>query len=531
MSIIIKNLSYVHPDREVLFQNISFTILKGQKASLIGDNGSGKSTLLRILANEIRAYGGELICDEPIYNVPQHFGQYDNQSIGEAIRVDKKLNALYLILGGEANENNLMDLADDWNIEERIKQAFLYWEISHLSPSKMMKNISGGEKTKVFLSGIMIHQPSVILMDEPSNHLDSKSRGKLYEYIMQSNCTTLVVSHDRALLNLLPYTYELTKNGINGCDGNYEFYKEQKDEKIRALKENLNEKEKALRKARRTAQEAMERKQKAEARSEKYSAKKGIPRIILNNLGSKAENSTAKLKDTHNEKIESISKTLNRLREDLPHEKELKLNFHDALLHLGKVLVIAEKINFGYAGNSLLWDTPLSFQLRSGDRVAISGTNGSGKTTLLKLIFGLLTPTEGSLNRSGFSYVYVDQDYTLINGELTVLEQISRFNIRNLPEHELKTLLNRFLFPYGTWNKLCEMLSGGEKMRLIFCCLMISNNTPDLFVLDEPTNNLDIQSLETISSMLKNYKGTVLVISHDAYFLNEIGIDFTITLK
>ena len=125
-----------------------------------------------------------------------------------------------------------------------------------------------------------------------------------------------------------------------------------------------------------------------------------------------------------------------------------------------------------------LWQAPVSFQLKSGDRLRIEGANGSGKTTLLKLITGQLQPQEGTLTRTDFSYVYLNQEYSIIDDRNSILEQAYAFNSRNLPEHEIKIILNRYLFPASEWDKSCRKLSGGEKMRLAFCCLMISNNTP-----------------------------------------------------
>lgn len=189
-------------------------------------------------------------------------------------------------------------------------------------------------------------------------------------------------------------------------------------------------------------------------------------------------------------------------------------------------MITAKDINFSYNNNDALWKESLSFQLKSGDRLCIKGVNGSGKTTLLKLITGEIVPTQGSLSRIDFKYVYLNQEYSIIKNDKSVLEQAETFNSRNLPEHEIKTItqpLPCFRQPYGT--NLARKLSGGEKMRLAFCCLMISDNTPDMFILDEPTNNLDIQSIEIITATIKNYTGTVVVVSHDKYFVNEIGIE------
>ena len=263
---------------------------------------------------------------------------------------------------------------------------------------------------------------------------------------------------------------------------------------LNALQQQLEEKEKELRLARKIAREVTERKEKQNVRGEKASARKGIPRIMMNTLKDRAEKSTTKLNDIHAEKAEKLTGEMTQIRSSLSDAAVLKTDFDTSGLRIGKILITATDINFGYK-DELLWKDPLSFQLKSGDRLCIEGSNGCGKTTLLKLITGNITPKEGTLLRADFKYVYLNQEYSIIQNERSVLQQAEAFNIRNLPEHEVKIRLNRYLFPSTVWDKPCKKLSGGEKMRLAFCCLMISNNTPDMFILDEPTNNLDIQSI------------------------------------
>lgn len=531
MSIIVKQLSYIHPDKEPLFHNINFSVSKGQKVSLIGSNGSGKSTLLGIIAGRLQPSEGEVIYQDGLpYYVPQHFGQYDHYTVAEALQISEKLRALHAILVGNTDTTNFTFLDDDWNIEERAYSALSKWGLSHIRLSETMKNLSGGEKTKVFLAGTYIHSPTNILLDEPSNHLDKTGRELLYDLIKNSNATVIIVSHDRTLLNLIDITFELTHNQIEVYGGNYEFYKIQKAEQQEALQSQFEEKQKKLRKARNIARETAERKQKRDARGKKDLGDKGIPRIMLNTIRNRAESSAAKLQETHANKMENIADEMKQLRQQLPEKKDLKLNFDDANLHAGKILVTAQNINFGYS-NEMLWSNPLNFEIRSGDRIVIKGENGTGKTTLLKLIFGNLEPKQGYIIRSDFQYLYIDQDYSIIDNELTVFEQLQKFNSSHLSEDELRILLHRYLFTYNTWNKPCEKLSGGEKMRLVFCCMQVDNKAPDMFILDEPTNNLDIQSLEIVTSTIKDYKGTLLVISHDSYFVKEIGITKEIELK
>lgn len=566
MPISIQQISYIHPDKEVLFSDLNFAISKGQKLGLVGNNGCGKSTLLQIIAGQLSPSSGVIVRPDDLYYIPQHFGQYDSLTIAQALQIDSKRQALHAILAGDASTENFTLLDDDWNIEERSVAALDAWGLGQFPLSYPMHLLSGGEKTRVFLAGMDIHHPSVILMDEPTNHLDSSGRERLYDWVEKWRSTLLIVSHDRTLLNLLPEICELEKHQITYYGGNYEFYKEQKALMQEALQQRIEEKEKALRIARKVARETAERRDKQNVRGEKANIKKGVPRIVLNALQGKSEKSTSKLNSVHQEKAEKLTDERNQLRGSLSPTAALKTNFNSSSLHNGKTLVTAKDINFGYYPNlndndsqkeienqkenknpsendtsdssngsnlpaQLLWQTPISFQLKSGDRLRIEGTNGSGKTTLLKIITGQLQPQEGTLTRADFSYVYLNQEYTIIDDRNSILEQAYAFNSRNLPEHEIKIILNRYLFPASEWDKSCRKLSGGEKMRLAFCCLMISNNTPDMFILDEPTNNLDIQSIEIITTTIKNYAGTVIAISHDNYFIQEIGVRQCILLS
>ena len=476
MSISIQQISYIHPDKEVLFSDLNFAISKGQKLGLVGNNGCGKSTLLQIIAGQLSPSSGVIVRPDDLYYIPQHFGQYDSLTIAQALQIERKQQALHAILAGDVSNENFTILNDDWNIEERSIAALDLWGLGQFTLSYPMNLLSGGEKTRVFLAGMDIHHPSVILMDEPTNHLDSSGRQRLYDWVEKYRSTLLVVSHDRTLLNLLPEICELEKHQINYYGGNYEFYKEQKTLMQEALQQRIEEKEKALGIARKVARETAERRDKQNVRGEKSNIRKGVPRIVLNALQGKSEKSTSKLTGVHQEKAEKLTNERNQLRGSLSPTAALKTDFNSSSLHTGKILVTAKEINFSYHSNSInndiqensiskqqLWQAPVSFQLKSGDRLRIEGANGSGKTTLLKLITGQLQPQEGTLTRTDFSYVYLNQEYSIIDDRNSILEQAYAFNSRNLPEHEIKIILNRYLFPASEWDKSCRKLSGDRK--------------------------------------------------------------------
>ncbi len=219
------------------------------------------------------------------------------------------------------------------------------------------------------------------------------------------------------------------------------------------------------------------------------------------------------------------------LRSRQSRTADLRIDFDDARLHEGKLLVSATGVNFGYTADKMLWSAPLDLEIRSGERIRLTGDNGSGKTTLVRLLTGELTPTVGTIHRApGFSHLYLDQQYSAVCRDTTVLELAREHNLENLQDHEVKTRLNRALFPAAMWDKNSLTLSGGERMRLYLCCLMLSNHIPDMLILDEPTNNLDLSSLSVLTDVVQNYHGTLIVISHDSHFAGQIGITRNISL-
>ena len=526
---ILQNISYIHPNRELLFDYINLSVNPKDKIAIIGNNGVGKSTLLKIIAGQLPRSGGSITVSSQPYYVPQIVGQFNGLTVAQAIGIDEKLNALSEILSGNVTDENLSALNDDWTIEERCREALSYWNLGDLDLNTKMETLSGGQMTKVFLAGIKIHNPEIVLLDEPTNHLDLPARQRLEQFIAETLCTVVVVSHDRALLNRLDLMCELSSRGIKIYGGNYDFYEEQKTLENEAFVNDLEETQKSLRKAKKTERETIERQQKRDSQGKKTTAQGGLPKILAGNRKNAAENSTARMKGIHADKITAITQKLNDLNKEIPDRDKMKFGFNNSALHKGKILVTAKGVNYSY-DRAFLWKNSLDFQIISGERIAVNGCNGSGKTTLLKLILGDIEPTRGTIVRADNKTVYIDQNYSLLNAQLSVYEQSQAFNDGALQEHEVKIRLNRFLFAKDFWDKPCAVLSGGERMRLLLCCLSIAQQSPDIIVLDEPTNNLDIQNIEILSAAINEYQGTLIVVSHDRYFLEQICVERTLEL-
>ncbi|MDR1882394.1 MAG: ATP-binding cassette domain-containing protein, partial [Prevotella sp.] len=348
MMLVLQNIACIHPNKDVLFNQIYLAVNRHDKAALIGNNGVGKTTLLQIIADLRQPSEGTVCREAAPYYVPQIFGQYNHLTIAEALKIADKLHALKEILDGNVTEANLALLNDDWDIEERCRKALDDWKLDALDLQQKMETLSGGEKTKVFLAGISVHRPEFILLDEPTNHLDTAGRQRLYDFIQSCSATLLVVSHDRKLLNLLHTVCELSRHGIRVYGGNYDFYAVQKLTESRALQQDVQSREKALRKAKEKERETWERRQRQDARGAKQQKKEGMSRIMMDKMKNDAEKSTSRLQGVHAEKIAALSQSVSELRKELPDRDKMKFDFDNSALHKGKILVKASGVNYCY---------------------------------------------------------------------------------------------------------------------------------------------------------------------------------------
>lgn len=520
MSIIISDLSYHYPNQKNIFEHLSLSINNNSKCGLVGNNGRGKSTLLKLIAGYLKPVSGDIyLGSKPVY-IPQLI-ESNFSNVANMLGVDKKIVALNAIANGSISQTDFDILEDDWDIETKCEIALSYWGLSYLNLNTEISQLSGGERIKVYLSKLNIFNPKIILFDEPTNHLDLSSRELLYNYIEQTKATMLVVSHDITLLNQLEAMYEISHNGINLYGGNYSFYENQKEIEDNAIINEINYEKKKVNEAQKKAREIIQR----QAKRQSQGSKKNVEvRILKKTTVNRGENTQAKLKEKHDKIISDNIDKLKQVQEQRELLNKLKFEFEYSKLHKGKLLISAKGINKSFEDNKFLWSSLIDFELYSGERIHIIGNNASGKTTLIKLITKQILPSCGKIENAEFNYWYLDQNYSILNNEYSILEIAQKHNQNNLKDFEVKHQLTRALFTSNQWDKKCKELSGGEKMRLCMCCMIISNKFTDLIILDEPTNNLDISSLKILLESIKNYKGSLIIISHDKYFTKEIGI-------
>lgn len=530
MHIKLHNISYLHADKEKLFNNLSLSISK-TKAGLIGENGTGKTTLLKIITGKLNADEGTVIREANVVLFPQDFSSFNNKTVAEVLGVKEKLESLEKILSGTADEKDFEIIGDDWNLNENINEVFSEAKLSDIELSRNFNSLSGGEKSRLLFSSLMLNKPDFALLDEPTNHLDTASREILYSLIKKYSGGLLIVSHDRELLNLMDEIVELTRKGIKTYGGNYDFYKEQKQIEAQAALENLNSANLEYKKALKEKKKALERQEIKMSKAKPKAIAEGVTKAARDYLQNKSMKTLSRLKNTHIQKTESLEQKLNVAKEKIEQENKIIIDIKEQQKNYIKKILDVENVNYKFQDKDFLWKNNVSFSLNSRERLNIAGVNGCGKSLLLKLITGELVPCQGKIQLFNKNYAFLDQNMEILEKSLTIYDNVKKFAGSKIPEHEIRIKLARFLFRGNDVFKKIEQLSGGEKMRAGIACLMASENIPQLLILDEPSNNLDIKSVEELSSALNQYIGALIIVSHDKTFIRELNIEKQLLLS
>lgn len=529
MHIKLNNVSYSHANNEKLFGNMSMTI-SNIKTALIGDNGTGKSTILKLISGELKPDEGSILCEGIVAVFPQDFLLYENKSIEEVLGVKEKLKSLNKILEGNSTSRDYEILNDEWDLNERISEVFLEAKLPNINLERNFSTLSGGEKSRLLFAALFLNKPDFALIDEPTNHLDYNSREILYRMIKNYKRGLLIVSHDRELLNLMDEIIELTSKGIKTYGGNYDFYIEQKQIESEAAQNTFDALNQQYVKSVKEKNAALERQSKRAAAGKKKMKSGGIPKIAKNYLQDNSMKTLSRLKNSHSEKIESISSKLKTAKEKLDSANVINIDINSAEIPTNKLILEVKGLNYKFSEHDeFLWKESLSFTISGSERWSIGGINGSGKSVLLKLILGCLIPSEGVIKLHAKGIAFLDQGVELLDGVLSVYENFKKYSDKHsegkIPEHELRIRLARFLFPGEEAFKKVNVLSGGEKMRAGIACILVSGNVPELLILDEPSNNLDLKSIKELTDALNLFNGALLVVSHDKQFLNDIKIE------
>lgn len=498
--LIAENLRYeVNPTRS-LFTGLHVSLCAGDHIALVGSNGVGKSTLLKLLAGQKTPAQGTVTGKSAPYYLPQ-------------------ISTIRAFLQSHSVFDFLAEISSEWwEIEHVLESAFS----TVLDLSLPMQSLSGGELTKLFLAIGLWRTPDILLLDEPTNHLDYFALDQLRHVLCQFRGAFIIVSHKPFFLDqVASETWELMPSGVQVYGGNFSFYREQKALDKAAKVRSHEIARKALRKTKATVQSEQKRAAQSKRSGRQKFLRGDIPRIVAGGKQRAAESTAGKLKIKHDESVviatKNVSDTKIRTNKATSIQLESRKQKYRNLIEInGANLWVNERL--------LIED--IQFRLFSGERVAMAGPNGSGKSSLVKAMLGSVSTSMllkgGTVQLAEMHTVYLDQGYALVDRTQTVLENMHRANPA-LDYQRLRQQLGHFLFFNDDVYKPASVLSGGELARCAISMITISEL--DLLILDEPTNNLDIETVDQMVEALSGYEGALWVISHDLDFLSRIDIN------
>jgi len=523
------DLGYRLPDDHLLFSSLTFSFSE-IRSGLVGVNGVGKTTLLEVLVGNLLPSSGNISRCGRISYLPQKTAFDQDATVARAIDLAAEVTAHERIARGEATLEDFDLVADRWELPQQIETTFEKLGLAHIALDRRMGTLSGGELTRVRIAGLLVEEPNFLILDEPTNHLDLPARDFIYQLISEWKKGLIVVSHDRKLLSLVDQIAELSAIGLKFYGGDFDFYREQRRIEREAAETALTGAEQRLKIARLTANREKEKQQRRQSVGRKQALKKKYPPKLAGNLQRAAENTAARIKGRHQHKIKTIESEVKSARLKLPIEHQITIDLNRPKALPGKRLVELFEVNYRYSDAlQMLWAEPLSLEIYGSERIWLKGPNGSGKSTLIDLICNRKEPSTGIVRLGTERISLLDQNAGVLDDSLTLLENIKRY-APSRPEHELRILLGRFLFIQDDALKPASVLSGGERMRAALACLLGGDQSPEMIIADEPTNNLDLPSIEELVSAISDYRGSLIVVSHDLTFLEEIGIERVVEL-
>lgn len=509
----IENL-YMSFGTQEIFNNISFQINSNDKVGIVGVNGAGKSTLLNIILGNIKPDSGTIKLNTSIKvgYLPQVIMDdvedkeetvFDYLLEGRPIKnLKKELEDLYQTISTIDNDyelkkyykkinrvSEMLEYYDEYNAESILLKIISGMNINDELLDLKLKDISGGQKSKIAFARLLYSNPEILLLDEPTNHLDLDTKDYIIDYLKKYHGIILVISHDIDFLNEVinkTLYVDKIKHDVVIYNGNYEKYQKIKEERDLA-KKRLYEKQ--------------------------IKEEEKLKNIISKYIGGNEKK--ANVAKDRIKKLERLQKEKVELEKKNKYARfNIKINYPSY-----GIPIKCNNLTFGYDENNLLYEN-LNFDLSRGEKLLIVGENGIGKTTLLKLIMGFLTPLEGTIQITDKTQIaYYAQEHEILENDKTILENFSNYG---LADYEIRRILGSFLFSGDDIYKNVQVLSPGERSRVALAKISLSG--ANTLLLDEPTNHLDPMTQQIIADTFKNYEGTMLVVSHNLDFVDNLGI-------
>ncbi|WP_413582773.1 ABC-F family ATP-binding cassette domain-containing protein [Bdellovibrio sp. HCB288] len=491
------NVGYEHSNGLRLFSSLNFSLGAG-RYGLVGPNGIGKSTLAMILSSELSATEGEIHASHPVMYLKQ-MEDRPEQTVGEL----------------------LVNIWDS-NQLDAVTQETLLGDIPFDRP---LKQLSGGEWTRVRMAKAIAENSGLLILDEPTNNLDREAKQRIVQFAHDFSGNLLIISHDRELLESMETIMEMSNQGMRVYGGNYSFYEQQRNQEIEQEQSTLNQLRREKKKTERELHERVDSQEKRMRRGQAIADKGGIPRIVVGGLKRAAQVTLGSINSNETQRAEQASAEFQSHFAGMRTESTLRLKDLGVKVPTEKLIFSVADFNFRFSEvESFLWPENLTLHMKGPERWAFTGRNGAGKTTFLQLLLSKgespLGELRGTMSVGSLKTSLIDQEYSMLRPDQSVLENIMEVSSKGA--EWIRNELAAFQFFADRVHQKAESLSGGERLKLCLAKVFLSDVTPELLVLDEPTNNLDLSSLKVLEDVLNSYQGALIVVSHDLIFLQKI---------
>ncbi|WP_313812948.1 ABC-F family ATP-binding cassette domain-containing protein [Glutamicibacter sp.] len=514
--ITLHSLSFSWPDGSTALTNLDGTFPAGA-SGLVGRNGSGKSTLLKLIAGLLTPTSGSVSVSGEVGYLAQNITLQDDATLADLLGVAKTYQALKAIESGSVEPEDFDAVGNDWDLEARVEVELTGLGLGQLSLDRKVSELSGGETMLLAVVGLKLAGRTITLLDEPTNNLDSDTKELLYRLLRTWKGTLLVVSHDLDLLEQMEHTVELYNGQLRFFGGPYSLYVEQVEGEQSAAQQAAKTANAALKVEKRQRVEAETKlaRTKRKGRAEQLGG--NMPRILANTLKQKSEATAGKTRAHLDGKIDAAQESVDQAESRLRQVDHINLELPDPQLPSGRRVLE-------------LGDGERNHLVQGPERVALVGPNGAGKSTLLRQ---LMQGTQEADGLSGSIFVsrfgYLPQQLSGLDDHLSAIENVQK-TAPKVPSGSIRNTLARLLLRGKNADRPLGSLSGGERFRVYLACLLVADPPNQLLILDEPTNNLDIDSVRQLAEALGAYHGALLVVSHDQNFLDQLSIDYTLAL-
>jgi len=494
-TVVCSDLSFTWPDGTPALDGLDLAI-EGGRTGLVGANGSGKSTLLRLIAGQLTPLEGDVFVAGSVGYLPQTVALDAGVTVADLLGITARLAAVAAVEAGDASEENLAIVDDDWLVGERARAVLDRLGLP-FGLDRKVGTLSGGEAVLTALAGLLVDPPAVTLLDEPTNNLDAPARERLYAAIDSWPGALIVVSHDRELLEHVERIVELRAGAARTFTGTWSEYAAALAAEQEAAQRMVRVAEAELKREKRQFVEAQVALSKRKRYADKDFANKRRPKAIMNARKSEAQVSAGKYRIMHGDKVDSARATLDDAAAAVRDDDRIRIDLPATAVPAGRTVV----------------DMP-DFSVRGPERIGMVGRNGSGKTTLLNAVRDAAAVPVG----------YLPQRLDVLDDRLSVLDNVHAAAPSATPQH-VRAQLARFLVRGAEVDRPAGTLSGGERFRVCLATVLLADPAPQLLLLDEPTNNLDLASVAQLVDALAGYRGALVVVTHDAHLLEDIGVD------